>query len=166
MRAIINLEESSPVLKMSEFLASIKALQEPLDVELVNTGFCPNRVVPILAMLDAFRSSGRGRVIVSESSEMANLALSGFKDGSMRPDESIQRPFGRVWRFDNGDELNLIVNAVELELNKTVRLAKGVKLCFTWCLNEVMDNVINHSAAVGNVPGYVMVQYVSEEKLL
>ena len=166
MRAIINLEESSSVLKMSECLVSIKALQEPLDVELVNTGFCPNRVVPMLAMLDAFRSSGRGRVTVSGSSKLANLALSGFKDGSMRPDESIQRPFGRVWRFDNGDELNLIVNAVELELNKTVHLAKGVKLCFTWCLNEVMDNVLNHSAAVGNVPGYVMVQYVSDEKLL
>ena len=166
MRVVINLEESSPVLKMSECLSAIPVSQEPLDVDLVNTGICPNRVVPIVAMLDVFRSSGRGRVSVSGSSEMADLALSGFNGGNMRPDESIRRPFGRVWRFDNGDELNLIVNAVELELNKTVRLAKGVKLCFTWCLNEVMDNVLNHSAAVGNVPGYVMVQYVSDEKLL
>ena len=166
MRITINLEEAAPVLKLSECLAAIRSSQEPLEVELVNSDFCPNRVVPILAMLDVFRSSKKGQVTVSVSLETGEQALLGFNGGNMRLDESIQRPFGRVWRFDNGDELNLIVNAVELELNKTVHLAKGVKLCFTWCLNEVMDNVLNHSAAVGNVPGYVMVQYVSDEKLL
>ena len=166
MRVKINLDEVAPVLKLSEYLANIRSSQEPLEVELVNSGFCPNRVVPILAMLDVSRSSRAGQVTVSVSSEMGAQALFGFNSGNMRPGESVCRPFGRVWRFDNADDLNLIVNAVELELNKTVRLAKGVKLCFTWCLNEVMDNVLNHSAAVGNATGYTMVQYVPAEKLL
>ncbi len=166
MRVKINLDEVAPVLKLSECLADIRSSQEPLEVELVNSGFCPNRVVPILAMLDVSRSSRAGQVTVSVSSETGDQALFGFNSGNMRPGESVCRPFGRVWRFDNADDLNLIVNAVELELNKTVRLAKGVKLCFTWCLNEVMDNVLNHSAAVGNATGYTMVQYVPAEKLL
>ena len=166
MQLAINLDEVAPVLKLSECLDLMRSSQEPVEVEFVNSGICPNRVVPVLAMLDVFRSSRNGQVTVSASSELADRVLSGFKDGNMRPEESIRRPFGRVWRFDNADDLNLIVNAVELELNKTVHLAKGVKLCFTWCLNEVMDNVLNHSATVGNATGYVMVQYVPSEKLI
>ena len=69
MRVTINLDEVAPVLKLSEYLADIRSSQEPLEVELVNSGFCPNRVVPILAMLDVSRSSRAGQVTVSVSSE-------------------------------------------------------------------------------------------------
>ena len=114
MQLAINLDEVAPVLKLSEYLADIRSSQEPLEVELVNSGFCPNRVVPILAMLDVSRSSRAGQVTVSVSSETGDQALFGFNSGNMRPGESVCRPFGRVWRFDNADDLNLIVNAVEL----------------------------------------------------
>ena len=165
MKVTIDLHEKSTAQQFSAMLNDIKGKEELLDVELKTENYCPNRVVPILAMSDEFRDAG-GKVVFSAKSEQAREALAGFIDGDMRPKEGISDTLGRVWRFDNDDELNMIVNATELELSKTARLAKGVKLCFIWCLNEVMDNVLNHSGVDGNVSGYVMVQYLTENKLL
>ena len=156
MKATINLLEKSTALQFSTMLNSIKGKDEAFDVELSTTNYCPNRVVPIVAMADEFRAHG-GKVTFSTKSELAGEALAGFNSGDMCPKDDIVNPLGRVWRFDNADQLNMIVNATELDLNKTVRLAKGVKLCFIWCLNEVMDNVLNHAGTDGKVSGYVMV---------
>ena len=165
MKVTIDLREKSTAQQFSAMLNDIKGKDNFLDVDVKTANYCPNRVVPILAMSDEFRDGG-GKVVLSDKSELAKDALAGFIYGDMRPKDGISDTLGRVWRFDNDDELNMIVNATELELNKTARLAKGVKLCFIWCLNEVMDNVLNHSGTGGNVSGYVMVQYLMENKLL
>ena len=165
MKILIDLQDHTTALRVSELLRSAKGSKEPLCFDLENTGYCPNRVVPVLAMADAYRSMGV-QISFSGRSRIADTAMEGFSSGDMRPRHEISRPLGRVWRFDNSDELDRIVSSVELELNKTAPLAKGVKLCFVWCLNEVMDNVLNHSAEKGNATGYVMVQYVAEDKLL
>jgi len=165
MRVTIDLREKSTVQQFSAMLTDIKGKNESVNVEFSTEDYCPNMVVPIVAMADEFRNVG-GDVIFYAKSELAGEVLSGFNCGDMHPKDGMSNSLGRVWRFDNDDELNMIVNATELDLNKTVRLAKGVKLCFTWCLNEVMDNVLNHSRIDENASGYVMVQYLSEHKLL
>lgn len=165
MKMTANFQESDATLEFSKMLRVAKKKSEPVFVDLEAKVFCPNRIVPVLAMADEYRHDG-GQIVFNARSDLADSALVGFRSGDMRPPETIDRPFGRVWRFDNADELDRIVTAVELELNKTALLAKGVKICFTWCLNEVMDNVLNHSANDGNVPGYVMVQYLPDSRLL
>lgn len=163
MRLKLDIREESAVRVFSEQVANA---HEPLTVEVVPVPVCPNRIVPIIALADIYRRKGGDITFFFQQGTPADVAFSGFCSPSMNPDSGIGRPFGRVWRFDNGDELNRIVTACELELNRTVRLAKGVRLCFSWCLNEIMDNVLTHSVREGKAFGYVMVQYVPEGNLL
>ena len=159
----LDVNDDESVRLFSEQLADAN---EPLSVEIGDAGLCPNRIVPIVALSDRFRRGGGHLALTSPAGSASEAAIFGFISGKLAPDTEIERPFGRVWRFDNGDELGRIVNSCDLEINRTARLAKGVRLCFSWCLNEVMDNVLTHSEPGGRATGYVMVQYLPDEKLL
>ena len=163
MRIKIDIREDSAVRCFSESLADASGC---LSAEIGNVDFCPNRIVPIVALADMRRRNGGDVDFAVPAGSAAELALRGFASRKMNPEGDIERPFGRVWRFENGDEMGRIVRACDFEVNKTVRLAKGVRLCFSWCLNEVMDNVLTHSAPNEHAAGYVMVQYVANENLL
>jgi hypothetical protein len=159
----LDIRDESAVRLFSELLVN---LREPLSVEIDEVDFCPNRIVPVVALADLSCRGGGKIGFQCPRGTAAEVATAGFSTSRMNPDPQIDRPFGRVWRFDSGDELGWFVNSCEHELNRSVRLAKGVRLCFSWCLNEIMDNVLTHSARGGKAFGYVMVQYVAKENLL
>jgi len=134
---------------------------------------CPNMIVPVVGLADALLSKGGNVRFKTFPHSVGERAVAGFDAGELNTlgPENSQRMaggsvFGRVWRFDNASEQTALVNAMVLELDKSAKLAKGVKQCFEWCLNEVTDNVLNHSAPQGRAHGYVMVQYVQGESRL
>lgn len=163
MKLKLDILEESAVRVFSECL---EGARESIFVELGDMDFCPNRIVPIAALADIYRRQGVSVEFQCAPGTAADRALAGLHFARMNPGAEMGRPFGRVWRFDNGDDQGKIVNSCELEIGKTARLAKGVRLCFSWCLNEIMDNVLTHSARGGRAVGYVMVQYVQEANLL
>ena len=163
MRLDLDIGSEDVVRAFSKLLVSS---HEPLTVVLGDAEFCPNRIVPVVALADIYRRNGGEVTFVCRQGTAAEMALTGFASSRMRPEKTIARPLGRVWCFCNGDELGMIVNACELEINRTVRLAKGVRLCYSWCLNEILDNVLTHSAPDGRAIGYVMVQYLPKGNLL
>lgn len=61
----------------------------------------------------------------------------------------------KVWKFSSSEEVCKIVDAFIDELQKSAKFYKGVLNSIEWSLNEVMDNVIQHSK-IGC--GYVMGQ--------
>ena len=163
MQINLDIGSEESVRLFSEVLASS---HESLTVVLGDAEFCPNRIVPVVALADIHRRDGGEVNFVCQQGTAAEIALTGFETSRMRPEEPIARPLGRVWCFCNGDDLGKIVNSCELEINKSIRLAKGVRLCYSWCLNEILDNVLTHSAPDGKAIGYVMVQYLPKGNLL
>ncbi len=118
---------------------------------------CPADAVPLAAMADFHRRRGVRVGLDCPDGSAASRVFAGFISGRLSPEPMVGTPFGRVWRFSSSDEQNSIVNAMTLQLAKSALLGKGVKEAFIWCLNEVMDNVLTHSAgdeAIAN--GYVM----------
>ena len=139
---------------------------ELVEVVVGDVDFCPNRVVPIVGVADAYVARDFDIRFKVPPHSAGERALGGFNARSLNPAGPIPNAFGRVWRFDNAAEQTALVSALAFELDKTTNLAPGVKQCFEWCLNEVTDNVLNHSRPEGGAHGYAMVQFVPADRRL
>lgn len=165
MRIKIDISQHDAPLHLSAALADLPR-GESAAVEIADVDLCPNRLVPVVGVADDWFARGvdiRFQVVPYSPGEKA---LAGFNAHALNAEGDVSDAFGRVWRFDNAREQTNLVNAMVLELDKAALLAKGVKQCFEWCLNEVTDNVLNHSSPKGGAHGYVMVQYVPAENRL
>jgi hypothetical protein len=129
---------------------------------------CPHDLVPLVAAVDHHRRRGVDFTLRAPDGTEMSRAIMGLASGRLAPDieNPPVDPFGRVWRFSSYDEQNALVNAMLLRLGKSALLGKGVKEAFIWCLNEVMDNVLTHSARDGHPFGYVMVRFDDAAKRL
>jgi STAS-like domain of unknown function (DUF4325) len=70
-------------------------------------------------------------------------------------------PLNKVWRFSSSSDVNIVVDSLVNELRKIEQFSLGVLDALTWSLNEVMDNVLQHSG-VGH--GFVMGQIHRKNK--
>lgn len=115
---------------------------------------CPHFIVPVFALIDFYRAKGmKIDVDVPAHSKIERALVE--RDGDWG--------FGRVCRFGSTDEYIAIFNEVQREVLKLPNIGKGFKTAFGWCISEIMDNVLQHSEANA---GYVMVQYLPDERLL
>ena len=158
MKTKIDIRRHDAPLQLASFLST--AGDEDVEVEIPDVELCPNRIVPVVGLADAWLSRGRAIRFDVPPHSAGEKAFAGFSAHALNADGAVSEAFGRVWRFDNAREQTNIVDAMVLELDKTAKLAKGVKQCFEWCLNEVTDIVLNHSRPQGGAHGYAMVQYV------
>jgi len=64
-----------------------------------------------------------------------------------------------VWKFASSLEVNDLVTAFVKDVSGKIVCEPGLLQSLEWCMNEVMDNVIQHaSPTIGTQHGYVMVQ--------
>jgi len=64
-----------------------------------------------------------------------------------------------VWKFASSLEVNDLVTAFVRDVSRRIVCEPGLLQGLEWCMNEVMDNVIQHaSPTIGMQHGYVMVQ--------
>ena len=141
---------------------------ERARASLDNGPACPRDIVPLVAAVDHHRRRGVDFALSAPDGTELARAIMGLTAGRLAPDieNPPADPFGRVWRFTSYDEQNALLNAMLLRLGKGALLGKGVKEAFIWCLNEVMDNVLTHSAREGCPLGYVMVRFDDAAKRL
>lgn len=152
----VNILNKSSVVALAEMLESEG---EDISICFEDIICCPHYVVPVFALIDYYRSLGRRiDVVFPEHSTIESC----FKNGS------LERPFGSVWRFDNQDVLLELFDATQKAIMKLPNVGKGFKTAFGWCLSEVMDNVLQHSQEKSGLSsvGYLMIQYVHDERLL
>lgn len=152
----INILNKSSVVALAEMLESEG---EDISICFEDVICCPHYVVSVFALIDYYRSLGRRiDVVFPEHSTIESC----FKNGS------LERPFGSVWRFDNQDVLLELFDATQKAIMKLPNVGKGFKTAFGWCLSEVMDNVLQHSQEKSGLSsvGYLMIQYVHDERLL
>lgn len=76
---------------------------------------------------------------------------------------SINHPFDIVWIFTNPDDINTLTNSFLKTIRRSDMIKDGVIATIDWCLNEVMDNVLQHSEVE---QGYIMGQIHPSQKKL
>ncbi|MBL7796328.1 MAG: DUF4325 domain-containing protein [Saprospiraceae bacterium] len=64
-------------------------------------------------------------------------------------------PMNIVWRFASDAGVNLLCNELIASVSQSIVCEEGVIDAMMWCLNEIMDNVLQHS---GNEYGFIMGQ--------
>jgi hypothetical protein len=72
-----------------------------------------------------------------------------------------KQPLNHVWQFDSSADVNIVVDSLVNELRKIEQFETGVLDGLTWSLNEIMDNVLQHS---GVSYGFVMGQIHRNKK--
>lgn len=69
--------------------------------------------------------------------------------------------FDKVISFSSNEDVEFISNQIMSQLRDTVSCENGVLIGLSWCMNEIMDNVLNHSKSS---MGYIMVQVHKRKK--
>lgn len=110
----------------------------------------PQVLVPIAGIIECLRAEGINITVEH------NPKFKDFNLDSIRYFENyaLNDSIGRVWKFDKNNS-HVLVDRISRDLEKKEQFPKGVITLAEWSLNEVMDNVLNHSETH---EGYLMVQ--------
>lgn len=131
----------------SDFLLKIK-----------NSKTYSNVCAPIAGILDYYRNLGCDFEIQYEDAQsyVAHTRFEKPEDAGSTIDKSdLQYPFDKVWTFRTSEGVNALVNAYILAIRQADIISPGVIQSLEWCLNETLDNTLQHS---GIEHGYIMVQ--------
>jgi hypothetical protein len=69
----------------------------------------------------------------------------------------------RVWLFHSSDDVHSLVNGFLASIRKSITVEEGVLQACEWGLNEIMDNVIQHSS---EDTGFIMGQVLKDSQVL
>lgn len=112
--------------------------------------FFPQVLVPLAGIIEQLQSDGIS-VLIEQNPKLKDFNLDSIKYfDAASPIDSI----GRIWKFDK-DNSHALVDRISMDLEKKEQFPKGVITLAEWSLNEVIDNVLNHSEAS---EGFLMVQ--------
>lgn len=115
----------------------------------------PNACVPIAGILDYYRSE---RTTTFETLNVSDYLV---RTKTLSPEivgdsPSHQKyPLNTVWKFSSADEVHSLVNAYLDAVVSAAECQNGVLQGLEWCLNEIMDNVLQHA---DTTHGYAMAQ--------
>lgn len=113
----------------------------------------PNAVAPLRAALDEFESKGV-RVVINDG--VNTPSLRGLTH-PVRPSDALNMPpkeaLCQYYRFTSPRDVDELVTNLLASLSRCHECKPGVLLALEWSLNEVADNVIQHSQAAGGVLG-------------
>ena len=114
----------------------------------------PNVCAPISGIIETLITQGFNFEFINLSKYLQKLSLS--KPLKVKENKyEAKNALDKVWRFDSTDEIYFLINSFVEELSQVIVCEKGVLDGFEWSINEVLDNILQHS---GNTYGYVMGQ--------
>ncbi|MEH1847776.1 MAG: ATP-binding protein [Nostoc sp.] len=125
------------------------------------SGVFPNACVPIAAAIQYYKDSSLNILVEKQSYKLENAH---FNKPLLATSDVLnaQKYFlSKIWEFNNDKMVFELVSALVKAIVEKVECSAGVLQGFEWCLNEVMDNVLQHSRASR---GFVMVQVHAESK--
>lgn len=124
-----------------------------LDFSRINNQIFPNAITPIAGILDYYREK---EISFDYSDCYSPSIVRQSRLLNPTPFDSSLNVLNKVWKFSSSDEVARLVDAYISELSKNDTFFKGILGTTEWCLNEVMDNVIQHSlTSVGYVMGQI-----------
>lgn len=120
----------------------------------------PNVCAPVSGIIETLTTQGFTFEFINLSKYLQKLSLN--KPLKVIDNKLIaKKALDKVWRFDSADEIYLIINSFVEELSQVIVCEKGVLDGFEWSINEVLDNILQHS---GKTYGYVMGQVHKRSK--
>ncbi|MBH8566002.1 DUF4325 domain-containing protein [Nostoc sp. CENA67] len=150
----------------SQFLKAIynarKRQYESVIINMNDVGAVfPNACVPIASAIQYYRDCGFDILVEKQSYK---LQTSHFNQPLPATSDVLkgQKDFlSKVWEFNNETMVFELVSAFVKAIAEKVECSPGVLQGFEWCLNEVMDNVLQHSKISR---GFAMVQVHAESR--
>lgn len=121
------------------------------------TSAYPNVCVPMAGLLDYYREKGI-KFSVEFLDENGYASNANIDSPLLVPNNSItlrRASLDDTWKFHDSEDIQNLVDAFVQQISELAVCEPGVLEGLTWCLNEVMDNVIQHS---GVKYGYAMGQ--------
>lgn len=124
-------------------------------------GVYPNVCVPLAGLLEYYQIDRHYSFQYKEVPNFLSIT------NTLKPlviednDQHRKSPLDIVWKFSNADEVFSLVNSYLDFVSKSARCQNGVIQGLEWCLNEIMDNVLQHA---NTTYGYVMGQIHSESQ--
>jgi STAS-like domain of unknown function (DUF4325) len=119
------------------------------------TSVFPNAAVPIAGLIEYFRNEGLEIKRSDSSNIIATTHLLDPIEPQKLEDITTRNVLNKIWRFSSSEQVFWLVDSFLNELPKVDQFEQGVLNGLEWCINEVMDNVIQHS---GEDCGFVMGQ--------
>lgn len=118
-------------------------------------GFFPNAVVPAVAAIQFYRESG-AKIEMRNVPEFAErMRLRNPMEASAENLREIPEPMSKVWAYFDHTQANALTLAYIDCVRRKVECTAGVLEALEWCLYEVLDNVVQHSAGAA---GFSMLQ--------
>ncbi|MBP0017241.1 MAG: hypothetical protein J7647_06735 [Cyanobacteria bacterium SBLK] len=115
----------------------------------------PNACVPFAGLLEYYQSNQKLSFTYKNIPDFLRLTNT-LAPSVVRGNNIYQTsPLNIVWKFSSSDEVHSLVEAYLDTVSKSTVCQNGVIQGLEWCLNEIMDNVLQHSSADY---GYVMGQ--------
>lgn len=127
-----------------------------------DNGIWPNVCVPIAGVIEHYRNQGI-EIECAWENDGTYLDATHVHKPICAAGVSSTQPFGRVWKYSDSIEISGLVNAVVAEMLVKDEIEQGILDGVTWCLNEIMDNTLQHSEAG---LGYFMAVYTKTSKRL
>lgn len=163
---IITLKYCSHPKCVSEFLWALKdAIQRDYQEIVIRSdarGIYPNACVPIAGIIDYYAQTGVTFIYDIDSSSY--LSKCGFTSPFVLTREELQQekyPFDKIFLYEDSGQVADITQAYVDAISHQSLCEPGVLNGLTWCINEVMDNVLVHSQSSH---GMVMAQYHAAQK--
>lgn len=123
-----------------------------------------NVCVPLAALMDWYKEKGVmfQCYFPGSNNYVKHTCLSDpLQIEDMMTSAELRFPLDKVWKYHTAEGENELVTAFVNAIRECIEVEKGVMGSIEWCLNEVMDNVLQHSASG---VGYVMGQVHKEKK--
>lgn len=142
--SFLNLNHPNTVL---DFIRQIKCVVQrdekivELDFSHVAT-FFPNVVAPISGIIDFYSNKGITIVVPTLQEHLQSIGL--VKPIIFESHKDEHHVLNKIWKF-RGPDVGPLVDKCINELQKCDTFDRGVLNTLEWSLNEVMDNVIQHS---------------------
>lgn len=118
----------------------------------------PNVCVPLAGIFEELEANSVELEFYYLSEYLKKVSLK--KPLKFTPADS-QVVLNRIWKFENSEDIHLLVSALVIAISQVAVCKNGVLQGFDWSLNEVMDNVLQHST---KNYGYVMAQVHRQSK--
>lgn len=117
-------------------------------------GIFPNAAVPIAGLIDFFRKENNLAIEGKSYNENLQAILSPYELPNRQ--DALQRALGKIWKFQISKDIYEIQTSLINELRRNDIFANGVLEGIEWSINEIMDNVLNHSqASCGFIMGQI-----------
>lgn len=124
-------------------------------------GVFPNIGVPLSGIIENMSSKGFGFEFYYLSDYLTTLSIKNPLRVKENKELAQKSSLDKIWKFESADDIYLLINSYVEKLSEIIVCEKGVLEGFEWSINEVLDNVLQHS---NKSFGYVMGQVHENSK--